>query len=312
MEEGKRYVFLGLIFVAGVLCFLFLLWKVSGMRAGRFQKYWAVFDSAKGLVEKADIRIAGVRVGYVSEIAVDFDKAKVELMIKDGVDLREDAQAQIRAKSLLGEKYVEIIPGSRDAAHIKPGFIIKRTETLFDIDDMLMSMKPVIMAMDPKTLEDVTKNLPELMISLKKILDVSSGIINQVATLTPQFTSLIESSGKAFHDMRIALDLLNRNSGVLEDIVRDFPSLLTKTGLLMTRISLTLDQFSEAFSFFTTHRENLSESLKLTPEVLKQFRDLARDFGDMVPEFSKLLTETSFTLQELRKVLKEGAKVKFF
>jgi phospholipid/cholesterol/gamma-HCH transport system substrate-binding protein len=78
----------------------------------------AYFDNVAGLVRGAEVRAAGVRVGRVQGIELERGKARVELELFPGVKLPRDSQASISSLGLLGEKYVEIKPGTFD---LQPG-----------------------------------------------------------------------------------------------------------------------------------------------------------------------------------------------
>ena len=70
-----------------------------------------VFDSAAGLGRDASVQIAGVEVGRVESIKLKDGKALVTLRITPDVKLEKDVTATIKTHGVLGDKYVEIIPG---------------------------------------------------------------------------------------------------------------------------------------------------------------------------------------------------------
>src|SRR6266581_840758 len=73
----------------------------------------AVFDSVAGLDNKSKVRVAGVSVGTVTDIRLrDDGKAEVTMDIDRDVQLHDGATARVVNLGLLGEKYIELIPGS--------------------------------------------------------------------------------------------------------------------------------------------------------------------------------------------------------
>ena len=79
-----------------------------------------VFADASGLREGDDVRLAGVEVGRVTDIEVDraSGNVRVEWVVDDGIDIGEDAQAEIALKSLLGAKHIRINdPMAGDRGH---------------------------------------------------------------------------------------------------------------------------------------------------------------------------------------------------
>ncbi len=80
----------------------------------------AVFDSVAGLDVRSAVRVAGVRVGKVSDIELTPDgRAVVTLELNKDVQLHQGASARVTDLGLLGEKYVELDPGSADAPVIQ-------------------------------------------------------------------------------------------------------------------------------------------------------------------------------------------------
>lgn len=74
------------------------------------------FDNVAGLDEKSAVRIAGVRKGKVERIEVlPNGKARVTMRIDNDVPLHTNAVAHIANLGLLGEKYIELDPGTLSA-----------------------------------------------------------------------------------------------------------------------------------------------------------------------------------------------------
>ena len=105
-----------MLVVLGVLAFFIL--KIEDVKVRRTdvtKKVTAVFDSVAGLDNKSAVRVAGVRVGKVTKIDLRPDgKAEVEMEIDKDVALHRNAQAHVANLGLLGEKYIELDPGTQD------------------------------------------------------------------------------------------------------------------------------------------------------------------------------------------------------
>jgi len=64
------------------------------------------------------------------------DRARLTLRLNDGVKLQDDAIASVRARGLIGDKFVLISPGASDKI-IPPGGKIRETESPPDIPDLI-------------------------------------------------------------------------------------------------------------------------------------------------------------------------------
>ncbi len=98
--------------IAGGFLFFALNSTESGGGTGQY-KVSARFDSVIGIERGSDVRMAGVKVGSVSELDFDAkrDEALLRLSIRDDIELRDDANARISQDGLLGGAYVSINPG---------------------------------------------------------------------------------------------------------------------------------------------------------------------------------------------------------
>ena len=91
----------------------------------------ARFTSVTGLKTNTAVEIAGVKIGKVKDIRLDNYQAVVTMDIKKGIKIQDDAIASIRTRGILGEQYIEILPGGSDNI-LKPGDEIFDTEPPFD------------------------------------------------------------------------------------------------------------------------------------------------------------------------------------
>jgi phospholipid/cholesterol/gamma-HCH transport system substrate-binding protein len=99
-------------------------------------RVYALFDSAAGLDKNAPIKMAGVPIGEVEEMGLVDSQAKVVMRIRPGVQIPKGSRAMVKASGLLGDKYVEILPGH------EPGFLgegeqIPQQEGTADLDALI-------------------------------------------------------------------------------------------------------------------------------------------------------------------------------
>src|SRR4051812_14196748 len=113
------------IFALSCFGLLLFLWLAFGGPVPLKPKGYRIttsFPEATTLALEADVRISGVPVGKVKQIEPDkrtgLSDVTIELQSRYA-PLRSDARAILRQKTLLGETYVELTPGTRRAAPIK-------------------------------------------------------------------------------------------------------------------------------------------------------------------------------------------------
>jgi phospholipid/cholesterol/gamma-HCH transport system substrate-binding protein len=98
----------------------------------------ARFDHIDGLAIGADARIAGVKVGSIVDTAIDprSFQAVVTLSVRTDVELPKDSSAEITSESLLGGKFLALVPGG-DATVLKPGQTIAITQSSISLEQLL-------------------------------------------------------------------------------------------------------------------------------------------------------------------------------
>ena len=114
MSENKTEVFVGGLVVAVAIFFGFYLFQTAGLskRSGDYPIY-ASFRSAEGVRVGTDVRLAGVKIGAVTQIALDSDtyEARSTLSIEKDIRIPDDSALTITSQGLLGGNFVEVVPG---------------------------------------------------------------------------------------------------------------------------------------------------------------------------------------------------------
>jgi phospholipid/cholesterol/gamma-HCH transport system substrate-binding protein len=100
----------------------------------------AQVSDVDGIAVSSDVRIAGRLVGQVTQVTAKGDHAEVTFHVDDAEwPLPADTTADIRLATLLGQKYVQLIPGTNQSAHLADGGVIPLTATrpVVDFDQVL-------------------------------------------------------------------------------------------------------------------------------------------------------------------------------
>ena len=147
----------GIFILIGIAILFFIVFSVGDINLSKTgYEIKVLFNFANGIGPSAPVRLAGVGIGQIRGIHIIHDKdnkTKAELTVWIQADARieEDAVVTINTLGLLGEKYLEIFPGTAG----KP--ILKSNGT--------------IIGKDPVPMEKVTENLANLSDSVGSIVD---------------------------------------------------------------------------------------------------------------------------------------------
>ncbi|HEX9941831.1 MAG TPA: MlaD family protein [Thermoanaerobaculia bacterium] len=103
-----------------------LIWKIEDINpfAVKGQRLDAVFPSVAGLDDKASVRVAGVRVGQVDGVGLQGTRARITLALDKPLALTVGTRARVANLGLLGEKYVELIPGPPNNPRLPEGAVL--------------------------------------------------------------------------------------------------------------------------------------------------------------------------------------------
>ncbi|HEY9720982.1 MAG TPA: MlaD family protein [Oscillatoriaceae cyanobacterium] len=212
MKNFNNEVMLGgfIVLAGGLLAYMAI--AVGGFNFTPGVHVKADFTNATGLVKDAEVAIAGVQVGHVESLGVDGNLAAVKIFIDKDAQVREDVVAKIRAKSLLGEKYLELVPQSRTAPLLKSGDVIADTQADVEVDDLLAAMTPMLKHIDPQDVATIVHGVAKTMGSHG---DDLATIVRNAAQISDQVHGLLARNDKHIDAVAANLDQMTADGSAL-------------------------------------------------------------------------------------------------
>jgi phospholipid/cholesterol/gamma-HCH transport system substrate-binding protein len=144
---SRKYETIVGLFVVASLAALLIMVLVVARQEGLWQnyiEYQAVFKNISGLKRGSEVRMAGVTVGSVTSATIRSDGkilVTFEVVEQYGNQLREDSQASIGSIGLLGDRSLDLTPGSPDKKPLPPGGLLAGVEPL-DLQELLARAAP--------------------------------------------------------------------------------------------------------------------------------------------------------------------------
>jgi phospholipid/cholesterol/gamma-HCH transport system substrate-binding protein len=140
----------GFFVVVAILLLSVMVFQIGGINifGANMYKLNVIFDFVGGIAKDAPVHVAGVAVGDVKDVEIFYNneqqktQVRLLLMVQKNVKIPKDSVAYINTLGILGEKYIEIVPGDDKENFLVPGdFLIgnnpvqleKLTESLVDI-----------------------------------------------------------------------------------------------------------------------------------------------------------------------------------
>ncbi len=114
MSENVTEVLVGGVVLAAAVGFFAYAAQVGGYGAGNDSyRLSASFRSADGIAVGTDVRLAGVRVGSVTDLSLNPEtyRADVGFSVLSDIAVPSDSAVAISSEGLLGGNFVELLPG---------------------------------------------------------------------------------------------------------------------------------------------------------------------------------------------------------
>jgi phospholipid/cholesterol/gamma-HCH transport system substrate-binding protein len=140
MKKYAMETTVGIFVLIGLLCVGYMTVKLGEVSLFGDNTYTlhARFTSVSGLKVGNPVEMLGLEVGRVERLTIDQEQqmALVEMKIKKGVKVYDDAIASVKTSGLIGDKYIQIDPGGSHEL-LKPGGAIKETASPLDIEELI-------------------------------------------------------------------------------------------------------------------------------------------------------------------------------
>ena len=148
MKKGDLEFRVGLFVVASLALLAYLVVRAGDLYIRPGYGLKMVFDTVSGVDKGSPVRLAGVPIGEVKKFRALENKEKlmhveIEAFIDDGVQIEEDAEIRVATMGFLGEKYIEIHPGTPGAKLVQPGGTLVGRQ-LTGVDDLFDSGQKLI------------------------------------------------------------------------------------------------------------------------------------------------------------------------
>jgi len=308
----------------GLLLFLWLAFGGPVPLKPKGYRFNVAFPEATQLAEQADVRIAGVSVGKVvkKDINVKGEPNRTIATIQlnpDVAPLHANARAILRQKTLLGETYVELTPGSNSAPRIPDNGLLPdgHVHKTVELDEIFQALDPVTRRAFQNWQQDLAKgisgrglalndaigNLPRFVASgddVLSVLDAQSAAVRRLIRNTGvtfgaltqnehQLRTLITSSGDTF-------GALAGQNDALAQMFHIFPTFLDESRKTFTR----LESFSKNTKPLIDDLRPVARDLRPTLHAVRNFApDLQTTFRKLDP----LITASKKGLPALRDTL---------
>jgi len=304
-------------FTIGCFALLLFLWIAFGGAVPLKAKTYEMrvsFPEATTLAEAADVRLAGVNVGKVRRKELDKggNATRVRLAIEpEFAPLPADTKAILRQKTLLGETYVELTPGSRDGAKLADGGTIDpgRVEPTVELDEILGIF-------DQDTKRAFRAWVKDTALVTRdgggRNLNAALGNLSGFATNGADLLGVLDRQGQALRmlvrNTGRTLGAVNARSGQLRELVANAHRTFSATADAQRALAQTFAAFPTFLDESRLTLGRLERFSRDTDPLVRDLRPVADDLEPTVRDVAALAPDLNHLLLDLRTVIPAAAR----
>ncbi|WP_370618384.1 MCE family protein [Mumia sp. Pv 4-285] len=195
----------------------------------------AHFAEAGGLKEGNEVRVAGVKVGEVTEISLERDTVVVKFRIK-GVELGSETTAAVKVKTMLGQKYLALAPAGRET--LDDAIPVENTTTPYDVNAAFSDLSTTIDTIDTEQLEE---SFDALSGAFKDTPESVQGMVTGLTALSRTISSRDEELADLFASTASVTGTLEQRNEEFAKIIEDGSALLGELETRRKAVKVMLD-----------------------------------------------------------------------
>jgi virulence factor Mce-like protein len=316
MARSNEEIKVGVVVAVAAVLFLVALVFIGGVNLFGKKKaeYTAYFKFAGGLEPGSFVRFGGFKVGTIESAGIDPEdssRIRVTLLVNAETPVRRNSKARISSLGFLGENYLEVSPGTREAALLPPGSEIPAVE-IAQVADVFNNVN------------NITVNATRLVNDLDDHLLVLADNANQLVknlneVVTPgnreHFTSLLANADGMLKESRPRVDKTLANlevaSGKLTPTLDNANATLRKTDKLADHLDTVVVENRKDIrdallrlqtSLADAERliNNLDDTLDVNRGNLDETLENIRATSQNLKEFSDTLKQRPYSLIRIK------------
>jgi virulence factor Mce-like protein len=285
MRTTNRRLLVAVVFALSCFAlFLFLWTSFGGPTPLSPEGYRLAFYSTEttGLADQADVRISGVDVGKVVGIEREDSRTRVVVEIDSEFSPRPaDTRATLRLKTLLGENYVELTPGSGAADPLPEGAELPASQvaTTVQLDEILR-------AFDGRTRSALRR-------AFASFASATTGRAEDISGAVAGLGGAARATGGV-------LAVLDRHREATQALVRDAGVVFGAAGRDAGAVRRLITSSEQALEAIAARDERLAETLRILPTFLRELRPTMADLevtSDLLDPVVRELAPISRTLR---------------
>lgn len=286
-----------------------LVVMVGNLTFGDSKAYKAEFVDATGVVKGDDVRVAGVKVGSVSDVEiVDRTRALVSFEVDADVPVNLATHAAIRYRNLVGQRFISLTQEVGDTTPLEEDAVIdvKNTSPALDLTVLFNGFKPLFQALSP---DDIN----QLSYEIVQVFQGEGGTLESLLANTASVTQTLADRDDVISDLIVNLDdVLDRvadRDDELSDLILTFKQLVK--GLKKDRGPI-LDSLEQISALSEQTASLVTGIRKPFANDITQLRQFAENINRNKGELDRALQVLPIKLQKVGRTAIYGSYFNFY
>jgi phospholipid/cholesterol/gamma-HCH transport system substrate-binding protein len=287
-------VWVGLFVLVAVGLLVAAVLAVSGAFGSGTVPHRAFFKFAGGLQAGAAVRFGGMKAGSVQAVHIDpQDSTRIEVDFSVGQDipLKTDSEAKITSLGPLGDNYLELSTGSRQAPKAPPGSVVKSAPTFnfSDLGEMVAGLQPMVQ----QVLEKLNQRLDELQATVARVNDLMndknranlsqslSTVNSMLAEDRPKVSATLDNAQAASAQLKPLLGDLKKTMAQADDALdhintvvlenrKDLRSSVKDLRETLLSASSVMDQLNQTLNYNSDNIDEILANVRVATQKLKE------------------------------------------
>ncbi len=314
MDENRRMLLiLGILTVLTIGAITYIGLRTSGYVASDAQMFSLVFENATGIPDNADVRVAGIKIGSVQDMELAPGGAAVIIAIEPDFPVYSDAKAIIKSKSLLGERFIELQPGSIQP-ELESGAVIQDTVTPLRLEDLGEIMGPLFTNIDANEVQEAMQAMLDVFTENKEAFKEGGRALGILMTRLNRYVSSDEDMARLGDFMDSMTDLVIRLDNLTGKNEKELEQTLVSLAKVMADFETISAQMKEMSADFPEYGGDLGGILKKTNDLLEALNKFDSKRASLI--LKKVLQQEGLTfsvrgysMEELREQMDEYEEI---
>lgn len=307
MEAKREEAVVGLFVVIIAALLVVTIFLLTGKVNGNNVPYRAYFKNAGGVGPGAEVRYAGgPPVGRVTKVQSDPQdptRMEIDFAVDPKVPVKTDSTAEIASTSALGDNFLGINPGTRNAPRAPRGSTLKSIDYT-SLDDV----KAMIAEIGPRA-NLLLDNLNDRVVALKVTMDRVNELLNDqnranISASLANLRGMLEENRPAVHS---TLNNINAASAKIGPLMDDFKKTTAQANDTLAHVDAMIGEdrpdihasvvtLRQTLASASSLMDQLDRTMSTNSENLDEIIDNLRNVTANLNEFTETIKTRPYTL----------------